>query len=80
MSKVEVILKKPLKGKKTGDSVTMSWAHAKALIAIGHAEKAGEPAGGKNPAPKKPTAKTTARKPAAKKPAQKPTPAKPQTE
>lgn len=66
MSKVEVILKKPLKGRKPGEQVTMSWAHAKALIAIGHAEKAGEPTGEK--------------KPAAKKPAKKPTPAKPQTE
>lgn len=67
MSKVEVILKKPLKGKKAGEQVTMSWAHAKALIAIGHAEKVSEAASEpSNPvAEKKPTTK----KPATKKPA-----------
>ena len=62
MSKVEVILKKPLKGKKAGETVTMSWARAKALIAIGHAEKTGAPAPS---TVRKPTAK---RKPAAGKP------------
>lgn len=68
MSKIEVILKKPLKGKKAGEQVTMSWAHAKALIAIGHAEKVGESA---PPEPGKPVIakKPATKKPAAKKPA-----------
>lgn len=77
MSKVEVILKKPLKGKKAGEQATMSWAHAKALIAIGHAEKVGD---SPSPEPSKPVVE---KKPAASKPAKKPAAAKrskPQTE
>lgn len=39
MSRVEVTLKRPLKGKQPGDKLTVSWAQAKALIAMDYVEK-----------------------------------------
>jgi hypothetical protein len=70
MSRVEVTLKRPLKGKQPGDTLTVSWAQAKALIAMGYIERdpsasapAALPAPIKKPVPiKKPRKKKPAPK------------------
>ncbi|MCY1305730.1 hypothetical protein D9M71_810700 [compost metagenome] len=64
MSRVEVTLKRPLKGKQPGDKLIVSWAQAKALIAMDYIEK--EPPTSAPAAPPTPIKKPRKKKPAPK--------------